>query len=154
MPCLNRKGPVMNRSSDSTDLATVTVPGDAPEAGERLPYPTEALGFTAEQIILWHRDQAILNADARTAGAMNRPGWLVERVLREANPTPVQGMEGIAKLRAGAFVVVLEAKVRDAYAGIGVVVRTSKEDALVDVCGKEVWVHWRRLQTLEATGPR
>lgn len=53
--------------------------------GEKIPAPTpETSGWSAERCARWAEDQAILDADPRTAGGAPRPARLVERVLREA----------------------------------------------------------------------
>ncbi len=49
----------------------------------KIPAPTEAAGYTPAEIAKWHEDQAILEADPRTAGDANRPLRLVQLVLAE-----------------------------------------------------------------------
>lgn len=47
-------------------------------SSERVPAPSDP-GERAE----WQRDLEILERDPRTAGASNRPEWLVRRVLAD-----------------------------------------------------------------------
>lgn len=70
-------------------------------AGEALPLPTEADGFTPAELARHAEDLRVLAADPRTAGPANRPARLVRRVLETPAPAP-------KKLGGMALVLVLE----------------------------------------------